>query len=147
MTKPFSLEDKNKLYRHLIAREAHHVGARADFLLYQLLSLTGIKIQEALDLKWSMFQEGLLVLPDRDILLPDKAIIILEDWRKQWSESEFIFPWRETQKDVEHRFERWAMACHIDDKGYSLESFRTNFEVEMRESGLPEWLIKQQLGE
>ena len=143
---PITQTDTNKLFRYLATREKRNYTARSCLVLYQLLWLTGIRIEEAISAKWSMLEEGELHLPDRDVLLPLRANAILEAWKENNPiENNTIFD-RTTVELIENEFQNHLLKCSLDDRGYTIESFRKSCENMLRLIDLPEWFIKQQLG-
>lgn len=162
MPKPISESDRMKLYRYLAAHEQQNFGATYNLVLYQLLELTGLRSNEALNLKWEMYEDDALLLPDREVLLPNKAIHLLSYWRaKYWppdEELEYerdeedmeemikIFPHNHGAEDAEKQFQYWLKKASIEEQDYTLESFRLACEEGRRLSGLPNWFMKHQFG-
>lgn len=150
----FSLREELKLFA-TIAKSSDR-AALVDKMLFQLLSLSGLRISEALNLKWADLGEDYLVIKSQKngtkngtVTIGNKLLQLLANFREvnAYAHSEYIF---NTQKgpykrsNAHERLKYWLRVAEIR-TSLSLHSFRHTYATRCLDAGLPLSLVRDQL--
>ncbi len=150
----FSLSEEKKLFA-AIAKSSDK-AANVDEILFQLLRLTGLRISEALALKWSdVFDDFINVQTQKNgqkngtVFIGDKLKSLLADFKaaNPYSHSEYIFntqkgPYKRT--NAHERLKYWLKVANLR-ASLSLHSFRHTYATRCLDAGLPLSLVRDQL--
>lgn len=149
-------KEASKLFKTISKHSTN--AAIVDLALFQLLSLTGLRISEALGLEWKDFSEnGYLVIKAENskngkrqsVHIGKQALTLLKAFKKKnpFPHSTFIF---NSQKGVlrrssaHTRLKYWLSVAGLRDTIH-LHSFRHSWAVTAIEAGLSLPLIRDQL--
>lgn len=151
-----SSKEANKLFK--IISSSKNVAAQVDSCLFQLLALTGLRISEALSLKWKDYvDEGYLVIKAENsknnkrqtVHLGKRAISLLKSFRDSnpYKGGEYIFnsqkgPLRRESAHI--RLKSWLSMAGLRNTIH-LHSFRHSWAVNALEAGVSLPLIRDQL--
>lgn len=153
-SKFFSLKEEQKLFAAI--SKSSDKAATIDRMLYQLLSLSGLRISEALSLKWSDIGEDYVIIRSQKngqkngtVHIGNKLLRAISEFRSLnlYSHSEFLF---NTQKgpykrsNAHERLKYWLKVAGLRDT-LSLHSFRHTYATRCLDAGLPLSLVRDQL--
>lgn len=153
-SKFFSLREELKLFA-TIAKSSDK-SAIVDMMLFQLLSLTGLRISEALALRWQDLGEDFLIIraqkngmKNGTVFIGDKLNRLLAEFKlsNPYAHSEHLF---NTQKgpykrsNAHERLKYWLKAANLRDS-LSLHSFRHTYATRCLDAGLPLTMVRDQL--
>lgn len=131
-------------------------AALVDTMLFQLLSLSGLRISEALKLEWTdIFGDYLVIRAQKNgikngtVFIGNKLAKLLQEFKLEnpYSHSKYIF---NTQKgpykrsNAHERLKYWLKLAHIR-SSLSLHSFRHTYATKCLDSGLPITFVRDQL--
>lgn len=153
-TKFFSPTEERKLFAAL--SKSSDKAAIVDRMLFQLLSLSGLRISEALNLKWSDLGEDYLIIRTQKngkkngtVHIGNKLLALLAEFKEQnpYSHSVHLFntqkgPYKRT--NAHDRLKYWLRVAGLRDS-LSLHSFRHTYATKCLDSGLPLSLVRDQL--
>lgn len=153
-TKFFSAKEEQKLFS-TIAKSTDK-AAVVDRMLFQLLALSGLRISEALNLKWDNIGEDYLVIEAQKngmkngtVYIGNKLISLLEAFRADnpFQGGPYIFnttrgPYKRT--NAHERLKYWLRVANIRDS-LSLHSFRHSYATKSLDAGLPLSMVRDQL--
>lgn len=145
-----------KLFK--VISQSNTKAAIVDLALFQLLSLTGLRISEALGLEWKdYFSEGYVVIKAENskngkrqtVHLGKRAICLLEEFRvaSPYKESSYIFNSQKgalRRSSAHTRLKQWLGIAGLRDSLH-LHSFRHSWAVNAIDAGLSLALIRDQL--
>ena len=153
-TRFFSPSEQAKLFATIA--EHSDKAAQIDFVLFQLLALSGLRISEALALKWSDIGEGFLIIQTQKngtkkgtVLIGTKLVTLLRNFAQAnpYAESSYLFntrkgPYKRT--NAHDRLKHWLELAGVR-SSLSLHSFRHTYATTSLNAGLPLTLVRDQL--
>lgn len=153
-TKFFSLKEEAKLFATI--SKSTDKSAIVDKALFQLLSLSGLRISEALNLEWTDLGEDYIIIRSQKngqkngtVHIGNKLIQVLAQFKldNPYPDSEFIF---NTQKgkykrsNAHERLKYWLKVSNLR-LDLSCHSFRHTYATKSIDAGLPLSLVRDQL--
>lgn len=151
-----SLSEEKKLFKAIAKQaEAGDRSAIVDQMLFHLLLLTGLRISEALNLKWEDIGEDYLVLPDtksnkkQTVHIGNKLLKLLAEFKEAnpYSFSKYVF---NTQKgkmgrtSAHDRLKYWLKVAGLRDS-ITCHSFRHTYATRCLDANLPLPVVRDQL--
>lgn len=156
-----SLSEEAKLFKAIArATEAGDRAARVDYMLFSLLNLTGLRISEALALRWSDVGEDYLLVTQKKgrtksgnayetVHIGNKLISMLASYRENTPHpgSEYLF---NTQKGpmgrttAHERLKYWLKIAKLRED-ISCHAFRHSYATRCLDAGLPLAVVRDQL--
>ena len=153
-TKFFSPKEELKLLSTIA--KSKEKSAIVDLMLFQLLSLTGLRISEALNLKWSEIGEDYLVISKQKnkkengtIHIGNKLLALLAQFKidNPYSHSQYLFNTQKGQykrKNAHDKLKEWLRIANIR-MNLSCHSFRHTYATKCLDAGLTLAVVRDQL--
>lgn len=152
-SKFISLKEENKLFSTIA--KSNEKSAIVDLMLFQLLSLTGLRISEAVNLKWADIGEDYLTISEQkngeksDVIIGKKLLQLLAQFKvnNPYSHSSYIFNTQRGQysrTNAHEKLKEWLRIAKVRD-GISCHSFRHSYATKCLDSGLPLTIVRDQL--
>ena len=153
-TKFFSPKEELKLLSTIA--KSNEKSAIVDLMLFQLLSLTGLRISEALNLKWDDIGEDYIIIrtqkngkKNRTIDIGNKLIKFLADFKlsNPYAHSEYLFNTQKGQykrSNAHDNLKEWLRIANIR-TNLSCHSFRHTYATKCLDAGLSLAAIRDQL--
>ncbi len=153
-SKFISLKEENKLFSTIA--KSKEKSAIVDLMLFQLLSLTGLRISEALNLKWANIGEDYLTIVEQKngtkngtVIIGNKLLQLLAQFKElnPYSYSSYLFNSRRGQysrTNAHENLKEWLRISGLR-SDISCHNFRHTYATRCLDSGLPLTIVRDQL--
>jgi len=149
-----NIREEQKLFRTIA--KATDKFAQVDQMLFQLLNLSGLRISEALNLKWADVGEDYLLIhspksgkKQETVVIGNKLQALLKAFfaANPYSFSEYVFNTQKGQykrTNAHERLKYWLRVSELRDS-ISLHSFRHTYATRCLDAGLSLSVVRDQL--